>query len=133
VRGRILAAVEAAELEHDPERRAAWLTFVVVGAGPTGVEMAGQIAELARDALQRDFRSIDSRDGRIVLIEGADRALTSFPPSLSARAERSLVALGVTLMLGQLVVDLDASGVTTAGRDGGSQRIATRTVVGPPA
>jgi NADH dehydrogenase len=128
-RGRILAAFEAAEQERDTERRATWLTFAVVGAGPTGVEMAGQIAELARDTLRRNFRSIDPRNGRILLIEGAERVLTGFPRSLSAHAERSLVALGVTPMLGQLVVDVDASGVTIAGHDGGRQRIAARTVV----
>ena len=85
VRSRMLSAFEAAEAETDPERRAAWLTFVVVGAGPTGVEMAGQIAELARDTLHRDFRAIDTRSGRILLVEAADRVLTTFPPSLSAQ------------------------------------------------
>ena len=129
VRARILSAFEAAEMEQDPARRAAWLTFVVVGAGPTGVEMAGQIGELARDTLRRDFRSIDPRNGRILLIEAAERMLTSFPASLSARAERSLAALGVTAMLGQRVVGVDAAGVSVAGRDGDTERIAARTVV----
>src|SRR5207248_1368923 len=104
VRGRILGAFEAAEMEPDPSRRAPWLTFVVVGGGPTGVEMAGQIAELARDTLRRDFRWIDPRTGRILLIEAVDRVLTSFPESLSRRAARSLERLGVTLMLGRMVV-----------------------------
>ena len=94
VRSRILSAFEAAEQEADPERRAAQLTFVVVGAGPTGVEMAGQIAELARDTLRRDFRSIDPRTGRILLVEATDRILTSFPPKLSVKAERSLSGWG---------------------------------------
>ena len=129
VRARILSAFEAAEMERDPARRAAWLTFVVVGAGPTGVEMAGQIGELARDTLRRDFRSIDPRNGRILLIEAAERMLTSFPASLSARAERSLAALGVTAMLGQRVVGVDAAGVSVAGRDGDTQRFAARTLV----
>jgi NADH dehydrogenase len=129
VRGRILAAFEAAEMEQDPERRAAWLTFVVVGAGPTGVEMAGQIAELARDTLRHDFRSIDPRRGRILLIEAAERVLTSFPASLSARAERSLANLGVTPMLGRTVVGIDDAGVSVAGRDGDRQRLEARTVV----
>jgi NADH:quinone reductase (non-electrogenic) len=129
VRGRILAAFEAAEMEQDHARRAAWLTFVVVGAGPTGVEMAGQIAELARDTLRHDFRSIDPRDGRILLVESAERVLTSFPASLSARAERSLAALGVTTMLGQAVVGIDDAGVSIGGRDGDAQRIEARTVV----
>jgi NADH dehydrogenase len=103
VRSRLLRAFEAAEAEPDPERRAAWLTFVVVGGGPTGVEMAGQIAELARDTLRRDFRAIDPRTGRILLVEAADRVLTTFPPSLSAKAERSLRRLGVTLLTGHTV------------------------------
>jgi NADH:ubiquinone reductase (H+-translocating) len=129
VRGRILGAFEAAEMEQDPARRAAWLTFVVVGAGPTGVEMAGQIAELARDTLRHDFRSIDPRTGRIVLIEAAERVLTSFPASLSARAARSLAGLGVTAMLEQTVVGVDDAGVSVRGHDGDTQRIAARTVV----
>ena len=79
VRSRILSAFEAAELETDPERATAWLTFVVVGAGPTGVEMAGQIAELARDTLRRDFRTIDPRSARILLVEAADRVLPQLP------------------------------------------------------
>src|SRR3954470_4113663 len=89
-RARILTALEAAELEPDEERRRAGLTFAVVGAGPTGVEMAGQIAELARDAVRRDFRAMDPRQGRVLLVEAADRVLTSFPPTLSAKAGRSL-------------------------------------------
>src|SRR4051794_25465826 len=89
VRSGILGAFEAAELERDPARRSEYLTFVVVGAGPTGVEMAGQIAELARDTLRRDFRAADPGSGRILLVEAADRVLTGFPPSSSAKAERS--------------------------------------------
>src|SRR5438128_2395409 len=83
-------ATAAAELEDDEAGRPGWLTFVVVGAGPTGVEMAGQIAELARDTLRRDFRSIDPRHARVLLIEAADRVLTAFPPSLSRRATDQL-------------------------------------------
>src|SRR5260221_14695963 len=90
VRSRLLSAFEAAEEEPDPQPRAAWLTFVVVGAGPTGVEMAGPIGELARDTLRRDFRTIDPRTARVLLVEAADRVLTTFPPSLSAKAARSL-------------------------------------------
>jgi len=78
--------------------RRAWLTFVVVGAGPTGVEMAGQIAELARDTLRRDFRTIDPRAGRILLVEAADRVLTTFTHSLSAKTERSLQGLGLSVL-----------------------------------
>jgi NADH:ubiquinone reductase (H+-translocating) len=129
VRGRILAAFEAAEDEPDPERRAAWLTFVVVGGGPTGVEMAGQIGELARDTLRRDFRTIDTRSGRILLIEAADRLLTSFPPKLSARAKRSLERLGVTPMLNTTVTGVEADSVTVDEPGGGSQRIPAHTII----
>ena len=96
IRNRILLAFEAAEAEPDPERRRSWLTFVVVGAGPTGVEMAGQIAELANETLRNDFRSVDTRTARVLLVEAADRVLTSFPPSLSRKATRALERLGVT-------------------------------------
>jgi NADH dehydrogenase len=129
VRGRILSAFEAAEMEPDVNRRASWLTFVVVGAGPTGVEMAGQIAELARDTLRHDFRTIDPRTGRILLVEAAERVLTSFPPSLSARAERSLRRLGVTPLLGRTVVGVDAESVTVDAGGGRTERVPTRTVV----
>ncbi len=129
VRSRILSAFEAAEAEHDPDRRAAWLTFVIVGAGPTGVEMAGQIAELARDTLRRDFEAADPRAGRILLIESLDRVLTSFPPSLSRKAERSLERLGVTPMLRSTVVGVDDESVSVADGAGNTQRIPTRTVV----
>jgi NADH dehydrogenase len=129
VRSRLLAAFEAAEGEPNAEVRDAWLTFVIVGAGPTGVEMAGQIAELARDTLRRDFRNIDLRRARILLVEAADRVLTSFPPSLSAKAERSLQRLGVTVLTGRAVIGIDAAGVTLDGGDAGSERIATRVVI----
>jgi NADH:ubiquinone reductase (H+-translocating) len=129
VRSRILAAFEAAEIERDPGRRDEWLTFAVVGAGPTGVEMAGQIAELARDTLHGDFRTADPRSGRILLVEAADRVLPGFPPSLSARAERSLRRLGVTPMLGSTVVDVDEASVTVENGNGATQRVSTRTVV----
>ena len=129
VRSRILAAFEAAELERDPVRREEWLTFVVVGAGPTGVEMAGQIGELARDTLRGDFRSADPGRGRILLLETADRVLTGFPPSLSAAAERSLRRLGVTPMLGTTVIDVDETSVTVQHVDGATRRIPARTIV----
>jgi NADH dehydrogenase len=129
VRNRLLSAFEAAEQEADPERRAAQLTFVVVGAGATGVEMAGQIAELARDTLRRDFRVIDPRTAHIVLVEAADRILTSFPPTLSERAARSLERLGVTILTGRTVVGVDGEGVTVDGGDDQPQRIATRTAI----
>jgi NADH dehydrogenase len=125
VRSRLLVAFEAAEGEPNAEARDAWLTFVVVGAGPTGVEMAGQIAELARDTLRRDFRTIDPRRARILLVEAADRVLTSFPPSLSAKAERSLQRLGVTVLTGRTEIGIDAAGVTFDGGDGGGERFVT--------
>jgi NADH dehydrogenase len=129
VRGRILSAFEAAELETSPERREEWLTFAVVGAGPTGVEMAGQIAELAQDTLRGDFRSADPGSGRVLLVEAADRVLTGFPESLSAKAERSLGKLGVTPVLDSTVVDVDETGLTIRDADGATQRVPARTVV----
>jgi NADH:ubiquinone reductase (H+-translocating) len=130
VRRRILEAFEAAELEQDPARRAAWLTFVVVGAGPTGVEMAGQIGELARDTLPRDFRVADPRQGRVLLVEQADRVLTAFPPKLSKRAARALERIGVTPVLGHLVVGVDEEGVTIEDERGGeTSRVPARTVI----
>src|SRR3954447_2620367 len=128
-RSAILSAFEAAEMAPDPELRSSWLSFVVVGAGPTGVEMAGQIAELARDSLRRDFRSADPATGRIVLVEAGDRVLSSFPPSLSARAQRSLERIGVTPMLSRTVVDVDARGVAVRGPDGETERVSARTVI----
>jgi NADH dehydrogenase len=129
VRGRILGAFEAAEVETDEQRRRGLLTFVVVGAGPTGVEMAGQIAELARDTLRRDFRSIDSRQGRVLLVEMADRVLTGFPPSLSRKAARSLERLGVTPMLERTVVGVDEAGVAIQAPDGRVEDVPARTVI----
>jgi NADH dehydrogenase len=128
IRRHILAAFEAAELETDPERQAELLTFVVVGAGPTGVEMAGQIAEIARD-VRGDFRAFDPRTARILLVEALDRVLTTFPESLSAKALRSLENLGVTGRLGESVVDVDEHSVTVQRGDETTERIATRTVI----
>ncbi len=129
VRSRILSAFEAAEAEPDPEARAEWLTFAVVGAGPTGVEIAGQIAELARDTLKRDFRAIDPRTGRILLIEASDRVLTTFPPKLSAKAARSLEKLGVTVLANRMVTGVDARGVTIDDGTDVPARIPCRTVI----
>jgi NADH dehydrogenase len=129
VRTEILASFEDAELEPDRQRREAALTFVVVGGGPTGVEMAGQIAELARDTLRHDFRAIDPRMGRILLIEATDRLLQSFPPSLSAKAVRSLRRLGVTPLLNSPVVELDEGGVTIGAENGKTDRIPARTII----
>jgi NADH:quinone reductase (non-electrogenic) len=128
LRREILSAFEAAELESDPDRRVAWLTFVVVGAGPTGVEMAGQIGEIARD-LGGDMRAADPRMTRILLVEPGDRVLASFPPRLSAKAKRALEHLGVTPRLGESVVEVEAGAVTVRGADGASERIRTETIV----
>jgi NADH dehydrogenase len=129
IRSRILRAFEAAELETDEARRRSWLTFVVVGAGPTGVEMAGQIAELARDTLRRDFRSVDTRAARVLLVEALDRVLTSFPESLSRKTEHALRQLGVTTLLGHTVVDIAHDSVAIRGPDGEGERIDAHTVV----
>jgi NADH:ubiquinone reductase (H+-translocating) len=129
VRTHILTAFEAAEMEPDEEKRRAWLTFAVVGAGPTGVEMAGQIAELARDTMRRDFRHIDPRGAQVLLIEALDRVLTGFPDSLSHKAERSLKNLGVTPLLQRMVVGIDDESVTVGVPDGGTEMIPARTKI----
>jgi NADH dehydrogenase len=131
VRAQILRAFEAAEIMSDAEGRETEMTFVIVGAGPTGVEMAGQIAELARDTLPQDFRSIDSRTARVILVDALDRVLSAFPDSLSRRAHRSLEKLGVTIMLNHTVVDIDDKSVTLSSDGGGgaTETIATRTVI----
>ncbi|MEA2988813.1 MAG: hypothetical protein QOG83_1524 [Alphaproteobacteria bacterium] len=124
LRRRILLAFERAETESDAQERRRLLNFVVVGGGPTGVEMAGAIAELARRALASDFRSIDPRSARIILIEAAPRLLTPFDPSLSDKARRSLEQLGVEIRLGAGVTECDGAGVAI-----GADRIETRTVI----
>ena len=129
VRGQILSAFEAAELETDEERRRAWLTFVVVGGGPTGVEMAGQIGELARDTLRREFRSVDPREAKVLLVETVDRLLATFPPKLSAKAARSLEHIGVTPLLGHTVVAIDHHGVTIEDPEHHQDLIPARTVI----
>jgi NADH dehydrogenase len=129
VRTRILGAFEDAELESDPDQRAALLTFVVVGAGPTGVEMAGQIGELARDTLAGDFRSLDLDMVRVVIVELDERVLPSFPPTLSKRAAHALESLGVTPMTGHAVVRVEADHVEIRGRDETTEHIPARTVI----
>ena len=129
IRSRVLAAFEAAEVEPDPERRRGWLTFVVVGAGPTGVEMAGQIAELAHDVLRRDFRSVDTQTARVLLVEASDRVLTTFPQSLSRKAARALEQLGVTPLAGHTVVDVAAGSVAIRTPAGEVERVAARTAI----
>jgi NADH dehydrogenase len=124
IRRRLLMAFEEAESEQDPIKRRRLLNFVVIGAGPTGVEMSGAIAELARVALIRDFRSIDPRDARIVLIEAGPRVLPTFPDSLSAIARASLEKLGVEVRTGRPVTACDEAGVSI-----GNERIDTATIV----
>jgi NADH:ubiquinone reductase (H+-translocating) len=116
LRRRILVAFERAERETDPARRAALLTFVIIGAGPTGVEMAGTIADLARDTLPSDFRNIDTSNARVVLIEAGPRVLAGFPDDLSAYAQRSLENIGVEVMLDQPVTECTADGVVYGGK-----------------
>jgi NADH dehydrogenase len=129
VRSQILGAFERAELTADETVREEEMTFVVVGAGPTGVEIAGQIAELARDTLRRNYRTIDSRRSRVLLLEAGDRVLTTFPPSLSEKAARSLERLGVTVMLNHMVVDVQERAVTVATNGGAHERIPTATTI----
>lgn len=129
LRDRILLAFESAEVEKDDATRAAWLTFVVVGAGPTGVEMAGQIAELGRDVLSREYRAADTRATRVLLIEATDRVLGAFPDPLPRKAEGQLCSLGVTPMLETTVVGVGASSVEVRAKDGTRSRIPARTAV----
>jgi NADH dehydrogenase len=128
IRHKILYAFEAAEREPDPDRRRAWLTFVIVGAGPTGVELAGALSEIARDTLRHDFRSIHPEESQILLLDGSPHVLPSYPEDLSEAAARSLVKLGVQPRTGVRVTDVDAGGVTFSG-PGGSQHIDARTIV----
>jgi NADH dehydrogenase len=128
MRSRILRAFERAEETTDPAERTALLTFVIVGGGPTGVELAGALGEISRDTLKADFRSINPAEARIFLIEGTDRLLQSYPPELSASAERSLIQLGVRTRANTRVTAIDRDGVTMKNADG-ETRIATRTVL----
>jgi NADH dehydrogenase len=124
LRRRILVAFERAERESDEARRAALMTFVIVGAGPTGVELAGTIAELARDTLPPDFRHVDTRRARVVLIEAGPRVLAGFPDDLSAYAQRSLESLGVEVVLGKAVTECSADGVVYGG-----ERLQAKTLI----
>jgi NADH:ubiquinone reductase (H+-translocating) len=129
LRDRILLAFEAAEVEPDEAARAEWLTFVVVGAGPTGVEMAGQIAELAKDVLHAEYRAMDTRATQVLLIEATDRLLRAFPPSLSVSGEKQLRSLGVTPLLQTTVVGIDERSVEVEAADGTRSRIPARTKI----
>jgi NADH dehydrogenase len=127
IRSRILLALETAEVETDDAKRAALLTFAVVGGGPTGVEMAGQIAEIARDT-RKDFRVADTSKAVVLLIEAGPRVLGAFPPRLSTKAARSLEHLGVTVLLRHRVTDLDEAGLVVRNGER-EQRIAARTII----
>lgn len=129
IRRRLLSAFEAAETEHVAARRERWLTFVVVGAGPTGVEMAGQIAEMAQRTLKREFRAIDPREARILLIEASDRVLATFPPRLSASAQCALERLGVSVLLGRRVLEVDEASVTVEDGERALETIAACVIV----
>ncbi|WP_437759293.1 NAD(P)/FAD-dependent oxidoreductase [Sorangium sp. So ce1389] len=124
IRRRVLLAFEAAEREPDPARRSAWLTFVVVGAGPTGVELAGALSELARHTLVREFRHINPCRARIILLEGAGQVLPSYVPELGEKARKQLAALNVDVRTGCLVTGIDEEGVSI-----GDRRIEARTVL----
>jgi len=124
IRARILLAFEHAERETDAAKRAAWLSFVVIGGGATGVELAGTLAEIARRTLHGEFRRFDPRSARVILVEGSDRLLPPYPAALSEKARLQLERLGVTVWLGRRVTDLDANGVSL-----GDDRIVAKTVL----
>jgi NADH dehydrogenase len=124
IRSRILLAFERAERETDSARRTAWLTFVVIGAGATGVELAGTLAEIARHTLRGEFRHFDPRNARVVLVEGSDRVLPPYPPDLSEKALQQLERLGVTVWLGRRVTGVDEQGVSMD-----SERLSAKTVI----
>jgi Pyridine nucleotide-disulphide oxidoreductase len=126
LRDGILLKFEMAEVATDPQERAEWLTFVVIGAGPTGVELVGQIAELAHSVLPRDYRSVDTTEARIILLEGADSVLPSFRRKLQSYTKRRLEQMGVEVRLGTLAVDIDNRSVTVQGPNG-LETIRTRT------
>jgi NADH dehydrogenase len=128
IRSRVLLAFERAERETDPAARQALLTFAIVGAGATGVELAGALGEIANDTLRHDFRHINPAEAGILLIEGADRVLPAFPPELSAKAEMQLIALGVRTRHSARVTNIDSEGVTLL-FGGKTERIAARTVM----
>src|SRR5262245_47801004 len=128
-RARIFGAFEMAELEDDPEIRRAWLTFAVVGGGPTGVEIAGQIAGLARRSLKDNFRRFDPRGARVLLFEGGPEILATFGDRLSHKATRELEKLGVEIHVKSIVTHIDADGVDVKGSDGSVRHIAAKTKI----
>ena len=129
VRARIYQAFEAAEASADPQERARWLTFALVGGGPTGVELAGQIREIAGHTLDREFSTVDPGRARVLLFDGSDGVLGAFGPVLSRRAARTLDALGVEVHLQSVVTQVDDRGLTVRRKDGGTDRVEARTVL----
>jgi NADH dehydrogenase len=128
IRHKILYAFERAERAATPEEARAWLTFVIVGAGATGLELAGALGEIARETLRHDFRRIDPQKARIILMEGAPRVLTPFPEDLSAKAEELVTRLGVEVIKGVMVTNIDASGVMFK-RGDSTERLGAKTVL----
>ncbi|MCT7952512.1 NAD(P)/FAD-dependent oxidoreductase [Ancylothrix sp. C2] len=128
MRRKIFLAFEAAEKENDPEKRRAWLNFVVVGGGPTGVELAGALAELAHYTLKNDFASIDTTEAQILLIEGVDRVLPPYPQDLSEKAKKSLEELGVTVKTRTMVTNIE-DGIVTVKCEDKEEKIETKTVL----
>jgi NADH:ubiquinone reductase (H+-translocating) len=128
IRSRLLVAFEHAEQATDPAERRAWLNFVIAGGGPTGVELAGALGEIANDTLRHNFRHINPAEAQILLVEGSPRILQTFPPDLSAKAEKQLLALGVRCRTGTLVTDIQDGSVTLKS-ESGLQTIATHTVL----
>ena len=129
LRGQIFGAFELAEAELDEQERRRLMTFVVVGGGPTGVEMAGQLKELSRRALRRNYRRINPHETRVVLVEGTDRLVSSMGPRLSRLTARELTGMGVEIHLGAMVTDLDDRGVEITKKDGGTERVPAATKV----
>src|SRR6266704_2633846 len=128
IRHKILYAFERAERAATPEEARAWLTFVIVGAGATGLELSGALAEIARETLRHDFRKIDPQKARIILMEGAPRVLGPFPENLSAKAEKLVAGLGVEVIKGVMVTKIDAGGVTFK-RGDSSETLPAKTVL----
>src|SRR5271156_323401 len=128
MRRRILLAFETAEREPDPEKLRAYMTFVIVGGGPTGAELAGALGEIANDTLRRDFRKINPSEARIILVEGTDRLLPSYPPKLSEAARKMVERLGVSVRTSSMVVDVQKESVTVPEGDR-TETIPTRTIL----
>ena len=128
LRRRILSAFEAAERNNDPEEIQKWLTFTIIGAGPTGVELAGSLREIALHTMSHDFRNIRAETARVILVEGCERVLNTYPPELSRKAQAALESLGVEVRCGLMVTNIDQEGVSVHGPTG-DEHIATRTVI----